>query len=201
MPFQSLPLHDFLAQLAAKTPTPGGGAVASTTGALAASLGHMVVAYSLNKKSLAEHQPALQRASTILQRTSGLFLELAEEDAAAYAQYNELSRLPDNDPRRARELPAALEASINAPRAILGAAADLLRLLESLQPITNTHLRSDLAIAAVLAEAAAKSAWWNIHINLPQLADASQRARLEAEGASLIADAAARRALIERACA
>jgi formiminotetrahydrofolate cyclodeaminase len=201
MAFHALPISDFLSQLAAKTPTPGGGAVASTTGAIAASLAHMVVAYSLNKKNLADHQPALQRASIVLQRTSELFLELAEEDAAAYANYNELSRLPETDPRRARELAGALENSINAPRAVLGAAADLLRLLESLQPITNTYLRSDLAIAAVLAEAAAASAWWNIYINLPQLTDAALRAKLQSECQSLLSQSSARRQKIEKACA
>lgn len=198
---RSRPLGEFLSTLAAKSPTPGGGAVASTTGAIAASLAHMVVAYSLNKKSLADHQPALQQASAALLRTSDLFLALAEEDAAAYAQYNELSRLPETDPRRAAELPGALAASINAPRAVLGASADLLRLLESLQPITNPHLRSDLAIAAVLAEAAAKSAHWNIHINLPNLPDPAQRSKLDTESRTLLAQSALRRAAIEQACA
>ncbi|HMN42270.1 MAG TPA: cyclodeaminase/cyclohydrolase family protein [Phycisphaerales bacterium] len=198
---RSRPLGEFLSTLAAKSPTPGGGAVASTTGAIAASLAHMVVAYSLNKKSLAEHQPALQQASAALLRTSDLFLALAEEDAAAYAQYNELSRLPETDPRRAAELPGALAASINAPRAVLGASADLLRLLESLRPITNPHLRSDLAIAAVLAEAAAKSAHWNIHINLPNLPDPAQRSKLDTESRTLLAQSALRRAAIEQACA
>ncbi|MFN5944565.1 MAG: cyclodeaminase/cyclohydrolase family protein, partial [Phycisphaerae bacterium] len=47
MSFSSLSLSTFLAQTAAKQPTPGGGAVAGLTGALAAALAHMVVNYSL----------------------------------------------------------------------------------------------------------------------------------------------------------
>jgi formiminotetrahydrofolate cyclodeaminase len=197
----SLPIADFLAQLGAKTPAPGGGAVASLTGALAASLARMVVAYSLNKKSLADHQPALERAATILARTSDLLLQLADEDAAAYALVNELSRLPESDPRRKAEWPAAVEASIGVPRAVLGAACDLLRLLESLQPITNQQLRSDLAIAAILAESAAKSAWWNVKMNLTLLPDPKAQGTIEHESQAMLGDAAVRRASIEQACA
>src|SRR5262245_33046677 len=86
----SLTLHDFLAQVGAKTPAPGGGAVASAAGAIAAALAKMVVSYSIGKKSLAEHQPMLQQAAGSLERASALLLALADEDAAAYGLVNEL---------------------------------------------------------------------------------------------------------------
>ena len=60
---EDLSLADYLGALAAKSPTPGGGAVASTTGATAAALAGMVVAYSLGKKNLAPHQPLLEDAA------------------------------------------------------------------------------------------------------------------------------------------
>ena len=51
-------------------------------------------------------------------------------------------------------------------RAVVGACCDLLRQMESLAPITNQQLRSDLAIAAILTEGAAKSGWWNVKMNV-----------------------------------
>ncbi len=198
---RSLPFGQFLDQVAAKTPAPGGGAVASATGALAASLGNMVVSFSLGKKSLADHQPALTRAATVLARTADLLLELAEEDAAAYSLVNTLSKLPESDPRRAAEWPAAVQAAVNVPRAVVGASCDLLRLLESLHPITNTHLHSDLAIAAILAESAARSAWWNVKVNLPLLPTPESRATLEQELQTLLQDAQTRRQTLEHTCA
>ena len=197
---RSLPLGDFLNSIAAKTPAPGGGAVASATAALAASLGQMVVAFSLGKKSLAPHQPALSRAAAILARTSTLLLELADEDAAAYTLVNQLSKLPESDPHRIKEWPAAVQAAVNIPRAVIGASCDLLRLLESLHPITNTHLHSDLAIAAILAESAARSAWWNVKANLPLLPTPESRATLEQELQSLLQQAQARLHRLELAC-
>jgi len=198
---ESFTFGDLLAQIAAKTPAPGGGAVASAVGALGAALGSMVVAYSLGKKSLAQHQPALETAAATLERARRVLLELAQEDAAAYDRYSELSRLPEGDPRRASELPAVAALCLQAPQAAAATACDLLRLLEDLAPITNRHLRSDLAIAAILAEAAARSAWWNVLVNLSNLPDAAQRDRIAADVQAMLEEAAQRRARIERACA
>jgi formiminotetrahydrofolate cyclodeaminase len=200
MSLRSFTVADFMNQLGAKTPAPGGGAAASVAGALAASLARMVVAYSVGKKSLAEHQGTLERAAVILARASEMLLELADEDAAAYALVNELSRLPETDARRGREWGGAVDASINVPRAVVGACADLLRLMESLCAITNTQLRSDLAIAAILTEAAGRSGWWNVRVNLAFITDAGARAEIERGMRALLDEAAGRRAKIEEAC-
>lgn len=199
-PLRWLTLDDFLEQVGSKTPAPGGGAVACSSGATAAALAKMVVAYSLGKKNLAEHQDALQRAGTALGRIVDLFMQLADEDAAAYGLVNELSKLPESDERRRREYPGAAAAAVQAPRAALAACADLLTLIESLVTTTNRHLRSDLAIAGVLAEAAAKSAWWNVCVNLPLIPDAHKRADVEAECRAEVERATHQRGLIERGC-
>ena len=198
---ETLPVSQFLDAIAAKSPTPGGGAVASATGATAAALTSMVVAFSLGKKNLAAHQPALEKADEALRRSREIFLELAEEDAAGYAVLNELMKLPADDPRRAREMPDAIAASLAPPRATAAAATDLLRLIESLIPITNRYLRSDLVVAAALAEATARSAWWNIAANSPMITDVSAREALAGEANLLLGDAVRRRRSIESACA
>jgi methenyltetrahydrofolate cyclohydrolase len=193
------PLGELLAAIGAKTPAPGGGAVASLCGALAAALAKMVVAYSLGKKSLAEHQPALERSDATLARTVDMLLELAREDAEAYGLVNELSKLPTDDARRVRELPAAKQAAVHVPQAVVGVCADLLRLLESMTTTTNRHLRSDLAIAAILAEAGARAAYWNVRVNLASLDDMSAGASIKAECRRLLSDSSQRAAAIQHA--
>ncbi len=187
-----LKFSDLLGAIAAKSPAPGGGAVACATGALAAALAGMVVAYSLGKKNLAPHQPALEKAAAALATARAMFLELADEDAAAYAAVNDLQKLPEADPRPAREMPAAADRAVQIPMAALAAATNMLRLLEELAPITNRHLRSDLAIAAVLAEAAARAADWNVRVNAPLLSDQPRRESVSREASSMVADAASR---------
>lgn len=162
----AIPFGDLLESVAAKTPTPGGGAVASAVGALAAALAGMVVSYSVGKKTLAAHEPLLQEARAELTRARTLLLRLADEDAAAYGLVNELQKLPETDSRRVAELPAALQAAADVPLAAMALSVDLLRMYQDLVPKTNKFLHSDLGIATVLAEAANRSSAWNVAANM-----------------------------------
>lgn len=168
-------LDELLVAIGSKTPTPGGGAVASIVGSLGSALAQMVVNYSIGKKSLAAYEARLRGAMLQLTRGSELFLALAAEDAEAYGLVNELSRLPESDPRRRSEMPDAMAASIQVPMTTIAACVDILRLFDELASITNKQLRSDLAIAAVLADAAARSSRWNVLVNMSGLTDPSQR--------------------------
>ncbi len=196
----SLRLSEFLDAVAAKSPTPGGGAVAGAVGAISAALARMVLAYSVGKKSLAEHEQTNTAAASALAKASDMLMQLAEEDAAAYALVNELQKLPEADPRRAAEWSGAVAAAVAAPRSLVGTACDMLRLMESLVATTNKHLRSDLAIAAILAEAAARGGAWNVAVNIPLVADEDERRRLHDEMHVLLEEAETRRKHVEETC-
>jgi formiminotetrahydrofolate cyclodeaminase len=180
--FSSQSVSEFLSRVAAKAPTPGGGAVASTVGALAAALAHMVVSYSIGKKNLAAHQADLEAAAKVLTRSREVLLQLADEDAAAYGLVNELARLPEADPRRRAEYPAACQAAVQVPLAVMAAGVDLLRLFDRLAPITNKHLSSDLGIAVELARATVEASNWNVEINVGALNASARDATLQQAG-------------------
>lgn len=161
----------------------------------------MVVAYSVGKKSLAAHQPALEEGAAQLERARVVLIKLAIADMEAYGTLNALQKLPEGDAKRTAGWASAVAGAIGAPSAMLAASNDLLRLLERLRPITNEWLKSDLAIAAVLAEACARSAAWNVRINLPLLSENAERERVAGETDRAVGDARARAASIEAACA
>lgn len=194
------PLHALIESIAAKTPTPGGGAVASITAALASALGRMVVNYSVEKKSLAKHEPVNREALQTLEKAGKDSLELAEADARAYARLNDLWKLDKNDVRRKNEFPAAVDAAIAAPRAVLQSSMGMLAMMAKLPATTNSMLHSDLAIAAILADAAARSAAWNVRINLPMLEDAEKRTTLEGELEHSLSESRILCQAIEQAC-
>lgn len=175
MTFADLRLADFLDAVAEKQPTPGGGAVASVVAALAAALGRMVIHYSIGKKALSAHDDLHHESLGRLQELGERALRLAQEDAAAYGRLNALWKLDKSDPRRMAEFGAAVEQAIAAPHAVLHACMETLRLLQRLCGTTSPSLASDLAMAAILAEAGARSAAWNVRINLPLLDDESVR--------------------------
>jgi formiminotetrahydrofolate cyclodeaminase len=200
MELQRQTIQEFLDGVAAKTPTPGGGAVASVTAALAAALGRMVLNYSVDKKSLASHQQSNREALRALTDLGAAALQMAEADANAYGRLNELWKLDENDAHRVAEFPAAVNAAIQAPRDVLHASLTMLRLLRMLPDTTNAMLKSDLAIAAVLAEAAARSAAWNVRINLPLLDNAESADALNREIHESLSEAHSLSSAIEIAC-
>lgn len=192
-------IDEFLDALSAKVPAPGGGAAAGLVGATAAATAGMVVAYSVGRKSLADHKEFLEDAGARITRARMMFLALADEDAEAYTTLNELMKLPEGDPVRVAGWAAAVSGAIAPPRAMLATASELLRICEELCGRINQHLRSDLGVAGVLAEAAARSAAWNIAVNLPLLPP-DQRGSVRAEAERQTADARHRAARVEGHC-
>jgi len=196
MDLANLRLDDLLDQVAAKSPAPGGGAVASAAGALAAALAGMVVSYSTGKRGLEEHAETHQRAESSLRRAREMLLRLAAEDAEAYETVNRLLK-KDADPKeRAERLPGGVQAAIAAPMATMATCVDLLRLFETLAPASNVYLLSDLGIAGDLAEATARACRWNVCVNLPLLkktnlpAGEEEAARIREQMEAMLADAA-----------
>jgi formiminotetrahydrofolate cyclodeaminase len=170
----------FLAALASKEPTPGGGAVAGLIGATATALGEMVSEYSLGRSEDPSIEQAITGIKSELSRARVLFLKLADEDAVAYAELNSAFKMPKSDPERKNAIRAGAAVAMMPPQAALATASDVARLLERLLPVSNRNLVSDLGIASDLILSAANAAYWNIRANAPMLGD---------DGASMLLDA------------
>ena len=165
-----LAISDFLENVATKEPTPGGGAVASILTGLAAALTEMVVNYSSGKKKFIDSQAMYDELMTWLPGARSSAGMLAEADAAAYAKLNEI-QLKMDPPEEHPEWETAVAQAIAMPSACLDLSMEVLEKCEQLVGRSNDWLKSDLAIAAIIAEAAVASAAWNIRINLPLLPD------------------------------
>lgn len=192
-------LSELLQQLAAKTPSPGGGAVASIVGALCAALASMSVKYSQDAKGLADHAQAHSEALEELDRACSMMLAFAQEDAQAYASLSEAMGLPKDDPQRAALVSERGLAAMQVPLAVIATAVEMLRLCERLAPITSRHLKSDLHAAAIMTEAAARAARVMVEANVP-LADQNDGSRLSTEADDLLQEAASRLASVVERC-
>lgn len=188
-------LAGFLDAAAAKQPTPGGGSVTALVGALSASMGEMVVHYTVGKKGFEAHEPRLQAALQELRRARGLMLDLMVEDQSAYAALTAARKLPEGSPGREDQLPAALLACIRIPQAIAATAAAVLGLCDRLVDIINRYLLSDLAVSADLAMATVRCGIYNVRINLAELTDPDERRAAEIELRQVLSHATA---LIQR---
>jgi formiminotetrahydrofolate cyclodeaminase len=135
----------------------------------------MVARYSIQKSTTQGDQSAITEEIHKLQALDARFIDLATEDADAYTRLNRLQRLAPQDPDRVREWKDAVYCAIDIPMRVVESSAKTIAILQRLQPVCNPHLRSDLAIAAVLAAAAARTAHWNVKVNLPLLSDPADR--------------------------
>lgn len=192
--FSQHTIQDFLVELAEKKPAPGGGAAAPICAAIASALAKMVVAYSIGKKSLEAHQPALETIGETLNTTCMRFQALAEEDAVAYTRLSELERLPDGH-GHLDQIPEAKRVALNIPMQVVDLCVETLELCEQLSGISNKHLASDLGLAAVLLEGSARASRWMVVIN----AGGDPEPLNKVDGA--LERASALRGRIEKACA
>ena len=175
MELGSQSINEFLDALAAKQPTPGGGAVAGVLVALSTSLGNMVLGYSLGKETLKEHATLHEASSTMLLSASKEAIELAYADATAYETLNAMFSTPRDDPEALENWNRVVLEAISVPIRTMELCQNVLVTLQSMVGKSNRMLSSDLAIAAILADAAARSANWNVQINLSQLSNDDER--------------------------
>ncbi len=176
---RTTPIGSFLDAAAARQPAPGGGSVSALVGALAASMGEMVLNYSVGKKGLEAHQDELKTVLAELTRARELMLGLMEEDQRAYAALTAARKLPADSPERRTDFAAALVASIRTPQAMGAAALAVLELCERVATKVNRFLLSDLAVCADLAVATVRCAVYNVKANLPDVPDPAERDAIE----------------------
>ena len=200
MSLESMTVGSLISSLGEKTPAPGGGAVSSIVTALSAALGIMVVRYSTGKKTLAEHVELHREALKTLDELSRRALLLADADARAYGTLNELMKAKAGDNEPDEEWTQAVEAAIDAPVQVIRVCLGIMHLLDRLVEKTNRMLDSDLAIAAILSEAGAKAAAWNVHMNLPLLKDEGRVNEIRRETDRLLNRARTFREQIEACC-
>ncbi|MGH3772665.1 MAG: cyclodeaminase/cyclohydrolase family protein [Pseudonocardiaceae bacterium] len=171
-------IGDFLDQLAARVPAPGGGAAAALSAAQAAALLSMVARYSTGEK-YAEHAETVRAVLAESEAARDRAVRLARDDAAAFAVVSAAYQLPKATPEekvvRTAAIQRALYGAAQPPAATITTAARLVELAETLVPVGNRNVITDVAVAAELARAAASCARLNVEINLAGLTEEDAR--------------------------
>ncbi len=163
------PFEKFIESVAAKTPTPGGGACAAMAAAMGTALLVMVVRFSRGKKANAEHEDELAEAETLLDDHLRRIVPMGERDCAAYDLVLSAYGLPkDTEEEKVIRAKAVEEAMIGAmivPEETMCMIRDVFTAVDRVITCVNKNIVSDLGSGAELLRAGSESAYLNVRIN------------------------------------
>jgi formiminotetrahydrofolate cyclodeaminase len=167
----------WLSELASRSPTPGGGAVAALCAATAAGLIGMVTSYTTGPK-WADREARMQQLNNEAARLQADALGAADDDVAAFSTVSTAYRLPKETEElkatRRAEIQQALIQATGPPTQAGRLAARLVEMAEELVGSGNPNVLSDVAVASSTARAALEAAIVNIEINRQQIQDKAE---------------------------
>lgn len=167
--------EEFYNEVAAKTPTPGGGSVAAAAGTLGAALNSMVCRLTVGKK---KYKDVSEELKSVLERSEELRAELKEmiiKDGEAFDRVMTARKMPKDTEeeiaRRDREILEATKGAALTPLETARKAFDVMKLSKVVAEKGNVNSVSDAGVAALMARAAVEGALYNVKINISGLED------------------------------
>lgn len=181
----------FIDELASPTPTPAEGAAAAYVGALASSLSTMVGNLTVGKKRFADVEDLVYNTMEELSFVRDDLFELVEEDADAFAPLFEAYRMPSETPEQSAAKNAAMQdalvGAIETPLAIMRSCCRVIELTETMAHKGCGLAVADVGAAAILAEAALRTASLTVTINAKSLEDERMIRKYKREADEMVA--------------
>jgi glutamate formiminotransferase/formiminotetrahydrofolate cyclodeaminase len=186
-PLASASVREFVEQVGARTPAPGGGSVSVLVAALGAALGAMVGWTTYGKRKFEDKDAIMRRNIPPLHDAMQALVPLIDQDTRAFQEYLAAAALPKDTAgqaaRREASMEAGLKKAVEVPLAVLRLGDRCWDAMAEMARHGNIASRSDLEVGAKALETGLWGAYRNVLINLPTIGDAAFRdaARGEAE--------------------
>lgn len=161
--------NQFLDSLAAGTPTPGGGAAAAYSGAMAAALVAMVARVTVGKKKYADVEPEMQEVIAAAEKLRADLTASVAADIAAFDAVLRALRMPKDSEAemeaRGEAVERAMHGASAVPLRITRDATSVLGLAAIVVEKGNINAISDGGSAANFALAAVRAGALNVRVN------------------------------------
>jgi glutamate formiminotransferase/formiminotetrahydrofolate cyclodeaminase len=179
----------FIEQLAAPTPTPGGGSAGAYAAAMGAGLVAMVAGLTIGKKKYAEVEAEMQAIRAVAESLRNDLTQAVDDDAASFEVLMATFKLPkDTEEQKSARDAAILQATLNAAHIPLHVSEDAVKVMELALKCArhgNLNAISDSMSGFAMARAGLTAAGYNVRINLNSLEDKSVGERMLSELAEL----------------
>ena len=179
-------IQNFLAALASKAPTPGGGGAAALCGAVGIALGNMVGNLTLGKKKYAEVQEDIAALNQRAEALRADFLALIDADAEAFKPLSKAYGIPKDEPKRGEVMEAALLAAAQPPLEIMRKCVKALELIADYAAKGSALAISDAGCAAAITRAACEAAALNVFVNTKPMRDREKAGEINREANELL---------------
>ena len=192
MELTNLSCEQFLADLASKSPAPGGGGAAALVGAAGVALGNMVGSLTVGKKKYAAVEADIlalnEKAAALRQRLERLVQADADAFRPLAAAYGLPKETPEQQAHKAAVLEAALEGACAVPLEIMAACCEGITLAEEYAAKGSVLAVSDAGCAVLFCKAALQAAGLNVSANTRLMADKAHAAALDAQADQMLAE-------------
>lgn len=175
-PLASMSLQEFADETSRDSAAPGGGSVAALAGALAASLAAMVANLPHPKSAFAGVRDDLEEIAMRAQELKQNLLDAIDADTWAFQVLMEASRVVGSKRENAVH-EATLEAA-RVPLEVAEACPEIVDLCARARELGMKASASDAGVGAGMARAAALGAAMNVRINLQEIADDPDAAKM-----------------------
>jgi len=164
---------DFVDEVSRDSPAPGGGSVAALSGALGAALGTMVANLSTSKAGFEDQKKRLNKISSKGQAVKDALIKAIDDDTSAFDQVIKAMRMPkDTDAdKKSREtaMQEGYQIATQVPLETVEHCRDALQICSEISKLMDDGMASDVGSGALMANAGAKAAAYNVRINLKSI--------------------------------
>lgn len=183
---------DFVDEISRDSPAPGGGSVAALSGALGAALGTMVANLSTSKAGFEDKKEKLAEISKKGQFTKDELVKAIDDDTTAFDKVIKAMRMPKDTEKeketRGNEMQKGYQSATLVPLKTVEDCRNALQICLDISNIMDEGMASDVGSGALMANAGAISAAYNVRINLKSIIDKKFSNNTEKKLAELLSD-------------
>ena len=167
--------YDLIDEVSRDSPAPGGGSVAAMSGSLGVALGVMVANLSASKAGFEKHGEELGRIAEEGQEIKEFLVTAIDEDTNAFDKVIKAMRMPkDSDSEkklRDEKMQEGYKAATEIPLVIVEYCNKALNICDDISKLMDESMASDVGTGAHMSIAGARSAAYNVRINLNSIKD------------------------------